>query len=131
MKKTPKIKLINSELSINCKNSEVVGLAYDIEKGLDIKYEVNPGKLCKIRFESPIIGFRMLDEGDLLEFWDSDYKGFGIYEVTKGGWASLEKSRSGFITGHHKFKEYLITGINDCVSVLVDLSNEPGIEIVT
>lgn len=65
-------------------------------------------------------GFRVLDEGDLLEFWPecSSPRGW-LFRVLEGGWYSQELQRSGFITRDtKKVTEYLITGMDDCVNVL-------------
>ncbi|WP_019143329.1 hypothetical protein [Noviherbaspirillum massiliense] len=69
---------------------------------------------------SEIAGFRVLDEGDLLEFWEvCGKKDDWIFHVKQGGWFDLEAQRTGFVRGDIKaIKEYLITGTDDCVSVL-------------
>ncbi len=70
-----------------------------------------------------VIGFRVLDEGNLLEFWDKDVRVPGwIWKIESGGWFELEKIRNGFLAQHHgkSHNEYLVTGINDCVSVLAE-----------
>ncbi len=78
-------------------------------------------------------GFRVLDEGDLLEFWnpESRIKGW-LWEVKSGGWFDLEKIREGFVTGildgESKPNEYFILGITDCVNVIS--YNEPKITII-
>ncbi len=65
-----------------------------------------------------VIGFRVLDEGDLSEFWGPGVRAEGwLWLVTGGGWLDLEASRSGFMH-HSDGKEYLILGANECVSVL-------------
>jgi hypothetical protein len=66
-----------------------------------------------------VAGFRVLDEGDLLEFWPtcSSAKDW-IFQISEGGWFDQERLRAGFIRGDLKeIREYLIGGINDCVSV--------------
>ena len=65
-------------------------------------------------------GFRVLDEGQLLEYWDPGQSGSWLYVVEKGGWLELEASRNGAPTlaADGKLKEYLVAGINDCISVL-------------
>jgi hypothetical protein len=68
-----------------------------------------------------VVGFRLLDEGDLLEFWSSagfDANG-SIYVVNSGGWLDLESSRSGFLSKEREgLVEYLITTACDCLNVL-------------
>lgn len=66
-----------------------------------------------------VAGFRVLDEGDLLDFWPACSSSNGqIFEIVEGGWFDQERLRTGFIRGDIKeIKEYLVTGIDDCVSV--------------
>ena len=65
-------------------------------------------------------GFRVLDEGDLLEFWNSELRAEGwLWIVEKGGWFDLESFREGFlsaVTGG--YTEYLLLGQNECVSII-------------
>lgn len=67
-----------------------------------------------------MVGFRVLDEGDLLEFWNPQVRADGwLWEVGSGGWFDLEKHRKGFLSGvTDGYREFLIGGINDCVSVI-------------
>jgi len=73
----------------------------------------------KVHFDA-IYGFRVLDEGDLGEFWSKcNLKTGWCFEVIDGGWNALEKTRDHFVTGKlYQPKEYLIIGLNECVSVL-------------
>lgn len=67
-------------------------------------------------------GFRVLDEGDLLEFWPacSAKQGCGIFEIHDGGWLDQESARTGFISSSSRpnLREFLVTGPDDCVGVL-------------
>ena len=65
-------------------------------------------------------GYRVLDEGDLLEFWEPDSRAEGwLWRVIKGGWLDLESTRTGFVSGYsNDFEEYLVLGQNECVSVI-------------
>lgn len=65
-------------------------------------------------------GFRVLDEGDLLEFWNNETRPKGwLWVVKSGGWYDLEKVRNGFVSGvAGGYSEYLILGENECVSVI-------------
>ncbi|BBI69588.1 hypothetical protein PKHYL_37790 [Psychrobacter sp. KH172YL61] len=47
-----------------------------------------------------IIGFRVLDNGNLVEFWNDDCPNGWLWEVSDGGWFDLEKQREGFVTGY-------------------------------
>jgi hypothetical protein len=64
-------------------------------------------------------GFRVLDEGDLLDFWPTCSSPNGwIFRIFDGGWFDQERQRAGFIRGDiSEIHEYLVTGINECVSV--------------
>ena len=76
-------------------------------------------------FDSPR-GYRVLDEGDLLEFWEPASRADGwLWKIIKGGWLDLESTRSGFVSGLiGEYDEYLILGQNECVSVI---SNSPPV----
>ena len=67
-------------------------------------------------------GFRVLDEGDLLEFWNPETRTNGwLWLIKKGGWFDLESFRGGFLTGlTNGYVEYLILGENECVSVITN-----------
>jgi hypothetical protein len=85
--------------------------------GLDIIVESNNWKI-KANFDATW-GFRVLDEGDLGEFWtECDLTQGWLFEVLEGGWNSLEKTRDHFVSGKlYEPREYLIIGLNECVSV--------------
>ena len=68
-----------------------------------------------------IIGFRVLDNGNLVEFWNDECPSDWLWEVNDGGWFDLEKQREGFVTGYFEkdlLTEYLVIGIDDCISIL-------------
>jgi len=73
-------------------------------------------------------GFRVIDEGNLLEFWDNDDRSNGwLWKITKSGWHDQEKERVGFFTGRANFKdydEYMIAGINDCLNIITNQEPE-------
>lgn len=72
-----------------------------------------------VQFEG-VEGFRVLDEGQLLEFWGKDAPNTWLYLIQSGGWLSLEQTREGApsLSELSGLKEYLVAGINDCVSVI-------------
>lgn len=76
-----------------------------------------------------VAGFRVLDEGDLLEFWPACSLDNGwVFEIMSGGWFDLELTRSGFLKEKGiGLNEYLVVTQNRCVSVLSDA--EPNVEI--
>lgn len=96
---------------------EVIYIDFDIET-LTITVLIDGDKI-DISFDAPA-GYRVLDEGDLMEFWPncSSYNGW-LYEINSGGWLDQERSRSGFISAAKTdSKEYFVIGCNYCVNVL-------------
>jgi hypothetical protein len=76
-----------------------------------------------LTFESE--GFRVLDEGQLLEYWEKEARAPGwLWRIESGGWFDQEAERGGFLMGEYardgqnRPHEYLVLGVNDCVSVL-------------
>jgi hypothetical protein len=74
-----------------------------------------------VLFHRPV-GFRVLDERDLCEFWEHYHEKNGwLYEVEQGGWLELERTRPHF-NSHDVFKglrEFLLVD-EMCISVLTD-----------
>lgn len=99
---------------------EVVRVSYDIPTlSIDVKsFDMDEDK-ATVKFDR-IVGFRVLDEGDLLEFWNDQRPKGWLWEVVENGWFDFEKTRDEFLSACHEdeLKEYLILGINDCVNVL-------------
>jgi len=65
--------------------------------------------------------FRVMDERDLGEYWPACSTPNGwIFEVTDGGWLKQELERPNSLVAriHHGIREFLIAGVDDCVSVL-------------
>ena len=96
--------------------TEIIHVEYDIDT---LVISVNIGnKIKKINFKNPD-GFRVLDEGDLLEFWPKCSTANGwLFEIASGGWLDQESQRGGFLLPDKKdVKEYFITGINYCINV--------------
>jgi hypothetical protein len=74
---------------------------------------------CIVTFHFTM-GFRVLDERDLMEYWPICSRPTGwLFSIQEGGWLDQERSRSGscMLDMFPDTKEYLITGINECVSV--------------
>ena len=97
---------------------EVINIEFDVEE-LEVTVLIDGYKL-DISFDSPA-GFRVLDEGDLLEFWpDCSSPNGWLYEISEGGWFDQERSRKGFVStaNNPEVREYFIVGTNYCVSVL-------------
>lgn len=87
---------------------------------LSVTLKVLNGEETVVATFPEVAGFRVLDEGDLLEFWPvCSGRGEWLFLVMGNGWLDQERMRSGFVRGDIKsLREYLITGENDCVSVL-------------
>jgi hypothetical protein len=73
-----------------------------------------------ITFEN-VVGYRVFDEADLLEFWPAcSSRHPTIFEVHEGGWKQQESLRQGFLSAVSRpmIREFFITGADDCVNVL-------------
>ena len=79
-----------------------------------------PGLPCARLLFRDVIGFRVLDERDLLEFWPEFATPAGwLWRVVSGGWHDLERTRATF-DGPHWYDgalEHLLVD-DKCVSVL-------------
>jgi hypothetical protein len=81
-----------------------------------------------------VFGFRVLDERDLTEFWNTYSEPNGwLWEVQSGGWHDLERKRATFNPGEFisGLREFFIAD-DTCVSVLcrtspelIDLGKDP------
>jgi hypothetical protein len=88
---------------------------------------------ARILFRRPA-GFRVLDERDLCEFWNTYSEPNGwLYEVEEGGWLELETHRPLFCSPdvHARLREFLLVD-EMCISVLaveppeiIDLGADP------
>lgn len=73
-----------------------------------------------ITFED-VVGYRVFDEADLLEFWPTcSSRHPAIFEVHEGGWRHQESLRQGFVSAVSRpmIREFFVTGPDDCVNVL-------------
>lgn len=66
-----------------------------------------------------VVGFRILEEHNLCEFWPTYSEHFGwLYQVEEGGWLELESTRNCFNeVAPRKLQEYFIVD-EECISVL-------------
>lgn len=76
-----------------------------------------------------VAGFRLLDEGNLLEFWPACAADRGwLFQISENGWFAQESIRSGFLAGGAlNLVEYLVVSTNDCLSVMTGAT--PTIDI--
>lgn len=67
-----------------------------------------------------VLGFRVHDEGRLLEYWPECSSPNGwLFEIVSGGWQTQEIERIGpLMPERPNVREYLVAGEDDCVSVL-------------
>lgn len=107
---------------------EIINVDFDGEL-LAVTVLIDGDKL-DITFDTPA-GFRVLDEGDLLEYWpDCSTTNGWLYEIAGQGWLDQERQRGGFLSGHNpEIKEYFIAGVNYCISVLA--WEKPDVEAST
>ncbi|MDR9850717.1 hypothetical protein [Herbaspirillum huttiense] len=100
--------------------TEIGRIEFQPHRGLSIVVrDVYGQSACAVSFEA-ILGFRVLDELYLMEYWPGcSTKNGWLFLIQQGGWADQERSRSGTCLHglHPDVKEYLVTGINECVSV--------------
>ena len=107
-------------------NPEVLGVGYDLNN-LVIFYKSNSEDTYDIVFKDAI-GFKCLDEGDMLHYWNHEImiKNW-LVEISTGGWMDLESSTNGFVSVHNQnCREFFVMGINDCVSIIA--FSEPEIK---
>lgn len=114
----------------NCKfqsSVEVVSIFFDSDVLVVTVISNVEKKIAKVKFIE-VLGFRLLDEGNLLEFWPACASENGwLFLVKNNGWLELESSRPGFLLekGTGLF-EYFIAGRNSCLSVFS--SEAPSVE---
>jgi hypothetical protein len=93
-------------------------LTFDGDR-LVVDIDCNAAVTAQVMFED-VIGFRVLDERDLAEFWKeySEPNGW-LWEVQSGGWRDLERTRLGFSSAeiHTDMREFLIVD-DKCINVL-------------
>lgn len=100
-------------------NNEICNINYDMQiLNINIKF-FDPELFVTVIFDG-VDGYRVLDEGDLLEYWTPSIRPNGwIWEIEEGGWRELESQRVGFLhMGRDWTREYFILGDNECINVL-------------
>jgi hypothetical protein len=118
-KMTVSVKSIESSVSF-AEGTEVIRVSYDLGT-LEIYVRgISGQRAARVTFQLAD-AFRVMDEGDLSEFWPVCPPSNGwIFEVTDGGWLSQERNRSGALlsTGMPALREFLICGCDDCVNII-------------
>ena len=98
-------------------NTYVESLAYDLDV-LKIVVVAESNKRIEVIFHQPL-GFRCLDEGDLLEFWENpEITNNWLVQIYDSGWLAQESKRAGFLSNDIDVKEFLIKGQNECINIL-------------
>ncbi len=100
-----------------CDKPEIIDVAYNLDSLRITVKNLRTGGELLVEFVE-VEGFRVLDEGDLLEFWPI-CSTLWLYQITEGGWLEQECLRPGFIARETKnVLEFFVRGENACVSVL-------------
>ena len=102
---------------------EVVHVSYDLWRlQITLLFE---GQQQPVYLTFKSVGFRVLDESQLLDYWPKEVRASGwLWRMESGGWFDQESERSGFLMGScakegdRRPNEYLLLGVNDCVSIL-------------
>ena len=78
---------------------------------------LDPRELVSLAFPD-VVGFRVLEEADLQEFWEpySRSKSW-LCQVQSGGWLDQEKRSREVISFPDKLTEYFVAGEEYCVNV--------------
>jgi hypothetical protein len=103
-----------AELSLGC-----LGLRALVDTNPNESYE---RLFVENSFRGPR-GFRFLDEGDLIRYWESEVftHGYHLFEVLSGGWLEQETQLQGMLSvtqGMGGFREWFIYTTNGCINVL-------------
>ncbi|WP_416305388.1 hypothetical protein [Neptunicella sp. SCSIO 80796] len=111
-----------SDIPFFGENVEITNLAWNFDEAVIDVYCPKEKKEIKVRFDNQFgpCALRLLDEADLSENWQNiNMSGGWLYKVESGGWFEQESQRDGFLMQHSSniYKEYLILGLDACVSV--------------
>lgn len=99
------------------KDLEIVRIEYATGKLRAFVRDMDSETEIAIDFDD-VLGYRVLDEGNLMEFWSECSTPNGrLFEIHSGGWLSQE-ANSHFAATPQKAKEYFVAGVDDCLSVI-------------
>jgi hypothetical protein len=77
--------------------------------------------MIQFTFDGPR-GFRLLDEGDLIRYWESRKfePGYHLFELTAGGWREQETTLPGMLSVSDAIgaREWFVATTNQCMNVL-------------
>lgn len=109
-----------SQIPISLKGTQVPELehlSYDLWE-LRVSVRLEDNRLAYVVF-SDSIGHRMLDEGDLTEYWDPDTRSEGwLWRIEEGGWLEECAKQGKFLIHGDSACEFMVLGSNDCVNVI-------------
>ena len=115
---------LGNQYRFDGKESDIIEV-FDSRSGLRIVVstwidEVNQ-RLLEVSFRR-VRGYRYLDEGDLLGYWQSEklQTRHHVYEITSGGWSNGEALEPGILDVSRVFeiREWFISTTNGCMNVL-------------
>lgn len=125
-----KIKPYGNEYNFD-RQSDIIELIFSVT-GLRVTVITGSSKFTNVYLDihfKNINGFRLLDEGDLIAYWESGLFNVNhhIYEILSGGWSNGESLESGMLSVSSSIgtKEWFIATTNRCLTVLS--SSEPQI----
>jgi hypothetical protein len=125
----PPLSAASIEVPFNDDSIKIVDVTWNDELGLTVSIlSKRSRRTCEVHFKRAS-GFQMLHELDLASWWSEmplEVRTAGwLYEVGAGGWLAFESSRPDFFSQYERRdSEYLITGYQECLSVL---SNSPPV----
>lgn len=104
--------------------SDIVDVIYS-SSGLRITVIAATSMFTNIYLEihfSSVTGFRLLDESDLIAYWEDNSFGSShhIYEIISGGWSNGEPLADGILSNREfiGYREWFIKTTNKCLNVL-------------
>src|SRR5688572_29860304 len=104
--------------------SDIVAIAFqDGDLRVTVDTVNAAGELVALNyvFEGPR-GFRLLDEGDLIRYWESRKfePGYHLFEITAGGWKAQETTLEGMLSVSDAIgtREWFVATTNQCMNVL-------------
>jgi len=111
---------------LNLKRSDLCDIALGFS-GLRIAVglgedEFGNNRFVEIVFKAPR-GFRYLDEGDLLPYWDSkafDTSRYLVFEIKSGGWIAQEEQHGmlNVTSAVGTYREWFVASSNACLNVI-------------
>jgi hypothetical protein len=106
--------------------TEIVRVEYGLGVLSVYVEDAQSGIFAKVVFSS-IEAYRVMDERDLQDYWPvCSFANGWIFEIQNGGWLSSEMARCGGLTAQSVLglREYMVTGVDDCISILSSLPPE-------